>query len=214
MTLVDNVGLWCDSARADHVGRAGLFLDRDGVVVEETDYLGRAEDVRMIPAAALAIAQCNRQNIPVVLVTNQSGIARGYYGWKDFQEVQAALCTALASAGAHIDATLACGYHADGHPPYRIADHWWRKPNPGMIIEAGHRLRLDLRRSWIVGDRASDIASGRGASLAGGILVLTGYGTHETDAALALADAQYTVEISDTLADAVTALVARGVLSG
>ena len=184
MSLVDNVGLWCEIAHSDHGGRAALFLDRDGVVVEETDYLGRAEDVRMIPDAARAIAQCNQRNTPVVLVTNQSGIARGSTAGR-VSRMSRLLCRPRSrSAGAHVDATLACAYHIEGRPPYQIADHWWRKPNPGMIIEAGRRLRLDLRRSWIVGDRATDIESGRAASLAGGILVSTGYGKQQTDAAL------------------------------
>jgi D-glycero-D-manno-heptose 1,7-bisphosphate phosphatase len=212
MSLVDNVGLWCEIAHSDCGGRAALFLDRDGVVVEETDYLGRAEDVRMIPDAARAIGQCNQRNTPVVLVTNQSGIARGLYGWKGFQDVQAALSASLRSAGAHVDATLACAYHIEGRPPYQIADHWWRKPNPGMIIEAGRRLRLDLGRSWIIGDRATDIESGRAASLAGGILVSTGYGKEQTDAALRQANRRYVVETSNTLADAVATLTARGEL--
>ena len=170
MTNAD-AGLWCEVDAAVPPGRAALFLDRDGVIVTDTHYLCRVEDMRMIAGAAAAIARCNARQIPVVVVTNQAGIGRGYYDWDAFHAVQGALKAALAADGAHLDGVLACAYHADGRAPLRVDDHPWRKPNPGMIVEAARRMQLDLPRSWIVGDRAHDLAAGTAARLPGGTLL-------------------------------------------
>ena len=121
MTLVEQ-GLWCWTGPGDFAGRGALFLDRDGVVVEDTDYLGSADDVRMLPNAAAAIARCNRLGVPVVLVTNQSGIGRGKYDWDGFDAVQAAISTALAAQGGRFDSVLACAYHADARVGDRASD--------------------------------------------------------------------------------------------
>lgn len=210
MTSADEAGLWCEISAADLAGRAALFLDRDGVIVVDTDYLGRSEDLRLIPNAAAAIARVNALGIPVVVVTNQSGIGRGYYDWKGFHAVQAALTTALAAEGAHLDAVLACAYHHDARGTMAVADHPWRKPRPGMILEAQRRMRLDLSRSWIVGDRAHDLAAGLAAELAGGTLV--GATAPEREAALRLAGARFAVEVAADLNDAVAALIAGRLL--
>ncbi len=205
-------GLWCEVLAENFAGRPALFLDRDGVIVEDTHYLGRAEDVRMIAGAADAIARCNRLGIPVVLVSNQSGVARRLYDWTGFQAVQAALAVELGRAGARLDAIFACAHHADGRAPLNIADHPWRKPNPGMIVAAGERMKLDLPHSWIVGDRSSDIAAGRAAGLAGGILVSPRDDDAERAAAAGLAREHFAVDIAASLADAVLLLLAPGKL--
>jgi D-glycero-D-manno-heptose 1,7-bisphosphate phosphatase len=209
MTLVEQ-GLWCWTGPGDFAGRGALFLDRDGVVVEDTDYLGRADDVRMLPNAAAAIARCNRLGIPVVLITNQSGIGRGKYDWDGFRAVQTAISNVLAEQGAQLDAVLACAYHADAGAGFCVADHAWRKPKPGMLLEAARLMQLDLRASWIVGDRASDIEAGRAAALAGGILLLTRDDTSDRTAALVHAGKHYAVATASDLADAVAGLLAQG----
>jgi D-glycero-D-manno-heptose 1,7-bisphosphate phosphatase len=205
-------GCWYELSpgHPDLVGRPALFLDRDGVIVEDTHYLGRPEELRMLAGAADAIARCNRLGVPVVLVSNQSGIARGLYDWTGFAAVQAALADALTQAGARLDAVFACAHHADGQAPFNIADHPWRKPNPGMIVAAGERMQLDLSRSWIVGDRAADLAAGVAARLAGGVLVSARDGDVELQPAAALASKQFAVDIAGSLADAVALLLARG----
>ncbi len=210
MMLVDGIGIWCEITDQHCSGRSAIFLDRDGVIVEDTDFLGRADDLRMIPRASQAIARCNRLGIPIALISNQSGIGRGFYVWKDFKAVQAALVAALAREGAHLDAVLACAYHADAAGPYRIADHSWRKPEPGMIWEASKRMGLDLANSWVIGDRASDLAAGRAASLRGGVLVTTGHGKNEQDVALAIADERFIVKVSPNLAAAIEVPIAFG----
>jgi D-glycero-D-manno-heptose 1,7-bisphosphate phosphatase len=202
---IDDIGLWCEIGRADWGQRPALFLDRDGVIVRDTAYLGRAEDLRMIDGVAPEIARCNTLGIPVVVVTNQSGIARGYYDWDGFRTVQAALSAALAAAGAHLDAVLACGYHAEGLGPLRVDGHSWRKPNPGMIIAAGRGMNLNLSRSWIVGDRAHDLAAGAAAGLAGGTLVAPDDG--ERQQASLLARPQFIVETAANAAAALASLL-------
>jgi D-glycero-D-manno-heptose 1,7-bisphosphate phosphatase len=208
MTLTD-AGLWCEiGPAAAWAGRPALFLDRDGVIIVDTHYLCRVEDMRMIAGAPAAIARCNALGIPVVVVTNQAGIGRGYYGWDDFHAIQGALVAELAASGARLDAVLACAYHGEGREPLRLADHPWRKPNPGMILEAASRMQLDLARSWIVGDRAHDLAAGAAAGLVGGTL-LGRTDEPERQAASRLAGARFMVETAPNLADAVSSLIGR-----
>lgn len=163
----------------DFSGRPCLFLDRDGVLVEETNYLHRPEDVVVIPGVPHAIAEVNKRGIPVVIVTNQAGIGRGYYDWADFRSVQRHILDVCRLSGAHCDMLLACAYHEEGVPPYDRAGHHWRKPAPGMLLEAAKQLQIDLPQSHIIGDTLSDLAAGAEAGLAGGTLVLTGHGQRE-----------------------------------
>lgn len=160
-------------------GRPALFLDRDGVIVEDTGYLHRVSDIAFIPGVVKAVAQANRASIAIVMVTNQAGIGRGLYDWKDFATVQQAIYTYYSAHGSHFDMALACAYHGDGIGAYAVADHPWRKPNPGMLFEAARILGIDLAHSFIVGDRLSDLAAGHAAGLMGGTLVATGHGRQE-----------------------------------
>ncbi len=164
------------------VNRPCLFLDRDGVVVEETNYLHRVEDVRLIPGVAEAVARVNAAGVAVAMITNQAGIGRGYYSWAEFEAVQKHILARYADFGAHFDIVLACAYHEAGQGAYAVANHHWRKPNPGMLLEAAQRLKIDLGRSFVVGDTLSDLFAGEAAGLKGGALVLTGHGRREWDA--------------------------------
>ena len=211
MTVLDAAALeggcwaWTGVQRFD--GRPALFLDRDGVVVEEVGYLSCAEDVVLEAGAARTISAFNRAAIPVVLVTNQSGVARGYFGWAAFEAVQAALTGRLAAAGAHLDAVFACGYHESGLGPLAVADHPWRKPAPGMFLAAAERLGVDLARSLIVGDRAQDLAAGRAAGLRLGLHVATGHGdSAERAAAAALSSPGFEVRLAADVSGALDLL--------
>jgi D-glycero-D-manno-heptose 1,7-bisphosphate phosphatase len=102
---------------------------------------------------------------------------------------------------------VACAYHADGRAPLQVDNHPWRKPNPGMIVDAARRMRLDLPRSWIVGDRAHDLAAGAAARLAGGTLLTAD--APELQAAARLASARFIVDTAPDLAGAVAALFDR-----
>jgi D-glycero-D-manno-heptose 1,7-bisphosphate phosphatase len=205
---LDDPGLWCETGVADWASGAALFLDRDGVIVADTGYLGRPEDVHLLDGAAAAVARCNTLGVAVVVVTNQSGIARGYYDWSGFHAVQTALAAALARAGAHLDAVLACAYHAEGKEPLRVAAHPWRKPKPGMILAAAERMNLDLSRSWIVGDKADDLATGAAAGLAGGTLLAIGQGARRQLSGLERDG--FAAMTAASLSDAVAELIGAG----
>ena len=205
---INDPGLFCEVYPAALSGRGALFLDRDGVIVADTHYLHRVEDVRIIAGAAAAIARCNSLGVRVVVVTNQAGIGRGYYSWDDFHAVQGALSAELAASGAHLDAVLACAYHAEGIGLFRVANHPWRKPNPGMIMEAASRMNINMARSWIVGDRAHDLAAGQAGWLPGGTLLNAD--PKERQAAFQLDEGGFIVETASNLADAVSVLIKRG----
>jgi D-glycero-D-manno-heptose 1,7-bisphosphate phosphatase len=157
-------------------GTPAVFLDRDGVVIEETGYLCRVEDIRYLGGAEESILALNRAGIPVILVTNQAGVGRGYYTWSEFEAVQEALETKLNESGAWLDAVWACAYHPDALEPYRAANHTHRKPNPGMLLDAAGRMGLNLNESWMVGDKICDLEAGLSAGVGAAVHVETGYG--------------------------------------
>lgn len=202
-------GLWCRIGPGEFAGSAALFVDRDGVLIEDTNYVGRPEDLHVLNGAAEAVARCNGLRIPVVVVTNQSGIARGLYGWDGFTAVQDALAAALAKSNAHFDAVLACAHHGDGDPPFDISSHPWRKPNPGMLLAAAERMKLDLSRSWMAGDRAGDLQAARAASLQGGVLISPDQPDSERDTSISVSDQDFIVGIAGSLALAVDWLLSE-----
>ncbi len=208
--FLDDGGIWCQVLGSKSVRspapRAALFLDRDGVIVEEVPYLHRPEDIRFIPGAAETIAAANRAGLPVVVVTNQSGIGLGLYGWAEFAATQEQILRDLGAAGAVLDMVIACPYHPEGKPPYLHTNHPDRKPRPGMLLRAAERLGLDLGRSWIVGDRAVDMEAGRAAGLAGGLHVMTGQGTADRKAALMIATKDFEVRVGDSAGTALEVL--------
>ena len=157
--------------------RPGLFLDRDGVINEECEYLHDPKDLVVLAGVPEAIAAINRRNIPVVVVTNQSGIGRGMYGADTYHGVNRAIEGLLALAGAHLDAWYFCPHLPD-------ADCACRKPRPGMLA-AARDLDLDLPGSVLVGDKVSDLEAARAVG-ARTVLVRTGYG-REVEGALAAA---------------------------
>ena len=209
LLYLESDGIWCRSFVPVGAGiptgaaprRPALFLDRDGVVVEEVHFLHRPEDVRLVPGAARVLAAARRRGIAVVLATNQSGIARGFFGWEAFAAVQSRLEALLAGEGAAFDMVLACPFHPDGDPPYR-REHPCRKPQPGMLLRAAERLGLDLGASWVVGDRARDLEAGRRAGCAGGLHVLTGHGAGERAGAERLEAPHFEVRSGESLAEA------------
>lgn len=198
-----DLGVWIRTAPpvSDHA-RPALFLDRDGVIVEDPGYLGRAADMSIIPGAAETIALANRLGVPVVEVTNQAGIARGYYGWQGFLEVEEALTRELAAAGAVIDGVFACPYHREGVAPWAHPAHPARKPRPGMLLAAARFMNLDLSNSWIVGDKAGDLLAGYNAGLRGGLHVLTGHGKQHRQAAVDSNPEGFELRFGESIRDA------------
>jgi D-glycero-D-manno-heptose 1,7-bisphosphate phosphatase len=199
----DELGIWIRNTRShDTSFRPALFLDRDGVIVEDQGYLCRCEDVVLLPGAASLIALANRRGVPVVQVTNQSGIGRGYYGWDEFREVERALTRQLASSGATIDAVFACPYHPDGVPLWAHPAHPARKPRAGMFLAAQQFANVDLQHSWIVGDKMEDLLAGYYAGLSGGLHVLTGHGPEHREAVRAWHPPEFRVLCDDSIKDA------------
>ena len=205
-SLIGPAGTWAE-IRAVPVDnepvRPALFLDRDGTIVEEVLYLHRPSEMTLIPGAAETIIKANTENVPVIIVTNQAGIGRGLYGWDDFKAVQACMMEELNGLGAQIDAVFACPFHANGQGPFVHPDHPDRKPNAGMLLQAAAKLRIDLARSWIAGDRASDVGAGHAAGCAGGIHLRTGHGhsDEEASASIAYGSAAYAVEEAASIAE-------------
>ena len=163
--------------------RPAVFIDRDGTLNEEVGYLHRAEDVVLVPGAAEALARLNALGIPVVVVTNQSGVGKGRYGWDDFHNVMDRITEMLSTVDAHMDAIYAAAHHERGKGEYNHPDHPDRKPNPGMLMRAAEEHNIDLSRSWMIGDKEIDLGAGRNAGCKVA-LVLTGYGP-QVDPALA-----------------------------
>jgi D-glycero-D-manno-heptose 1,7-bisphosphate phosphatase len=188
-----------------------LFLDRDGVIIEEKGYLAKPEDVELLPGIAELIGAAKRLGMAVVEVTNQAGIGRGYYQWSDFVRVEDRLTDLLAQHGAAIDAVFACPYHPEGSFPYRQADHAWRKPNPGMLFEAAKLLNLDLDQSMLAGDKELDQLTAKAAKLKYGIHMLTGYGRENEAAARAIASENFPVLVIESADEAVGVLNASPV---
>ncbi len=156
--------------------RGAVFLDRDGVLNEDLGYVHRPADLRWIDGAREAVARINRAGLLAIVVTNQSGVARGFYSEEDVRAFHAHLAAELAAAGARVDAFYYCPYHEDGVVArYAVADHPDRKPNPGMLLRAIADFGVDPARSLVIGDRSSDLeaarrAGVRGALFAGGSL--------------------------------------------
>ena len=151
-----------------------VFLDRDGVIVEEVGYLHKVADIALIPSAPQAVARLNAAGIPVIVVTNQAGIGRGYYTWAEFEQVQSEIEARLRPG--IVDGVWACGYHGEGGTGEFRKDHPWRKPHPGMLLDAAEVMGIDLARSWLIGDKVLDIECAIHTGLAGAVLVRTGYG--------------------------------------
>ncbi|MET0293573.1 MAG: HAD family hydrolase [Phenylobacterium sp.] len=148
--------------------RPALFLDRDGVLNEDLGYVSRWEDFRFIPGAARAVAAANAAGWLVIVVTNQSGIGRGYYTEADMHALHARMNAELAAQGARIDAI----YHCPQHPhasveAYRHPDPPGRKPNPGMLLQAIADHAIDPARSLMVGDKPADMEAARRAGVRG-----------------------------------------------
>jgi D-glycero-D-manno-heptose 1,7-bisphosphate phosphatase len=199
---LDAQGVWCQILRRPVAGRPALFVDRDDTVIEDTGYLCHADDLVLIPGAAKVIATANRCGSAVVMITNQSGIGRGYYTWTEFKGVQDALLAMLAARGASIDAVYACAHHPDAKGDFAHPDHPARKPNPGMLLHAASALALDLKASWLVGDKIDDIEAAKRAGLAGALLVATA--DAERQRAMSLAGPTFEVRFGQSIADAIT----------
>ena len=157
---------------------SAVFLDRDGTLIEEVGYLDRVERVELYPWTIAAVRAFNHAQLRVVLVSNQSGVARGFFTEAVVDDVHRHLASLLAAGGAHIDAYYYCPHHPDGKMPQYAVACECRKPKRGLVDRAVRELDIDPDRSYVVGDRWLDVALARAVG-AKGILVRTGYGATE-----------------------------------
>lgn len=160
--------------------RRAVFIDRDGTISEEVGYVNHASRYRVFPFAAEAVRTLKEAGWLAILVTNQAGVARGYFREEMIGDVHNVLAQELERGGARLDAIYYCPHHPSvGEPPYR-QDCDCRKPRPGLIRRAAEDFRLDLARCWMVGDRHSDIELARNAGVLSAF-VRTGYGRGELE---------------------------------
>lgn len=155
--------------------RRAVFMDRDGTISEEVGYVNHLSRYRLLPRSLEAIRRINRAGFLAIVVTNQSGVARGYFREALVHDVHALLRRWVEEAGARLDAIYYCPHHPhEGAPPFR-ADCDCRKPRPGMLLRAAREHDLDLPRSYFVGDGWVDMEAAAAAGVPG-VHVLTGYG--------------------------------------
>ena len=179
-----------------HPLRGAVFLDRDGTICEEMGYVNHVDRLRIFPFAAEAIRRLNEARIPVIVLTNQSGVARNIFPESLVHEVHKKMISELAAGGAHVDGIYFC--------PHKTEDACeCRKPNPGLLDRAAREHALDLAASWVVGDRYADLEMAHAAG-GRGILVMTGYGRGEYE----LHHARWPRQ-PDALADDLTEAVRR-----
>ena len=163
---------------SEAAGRRAVFLDRDGTINEEKEYLYRPEELAFIPGAVEAIRLLKRAGFCVIVVTNQSGIGRGYYNEADLLALHRHLDAMLEEEGAAVDAYYFCPHH----PEHGVGDYCrecdCRKPLPGMLLQAASELSIDLSNSFMIGDKVVDVEAGLRAGCRP-LLVRTGYGSEQ-----------------------------------
>jgi D-glycero-D-manno-heptose 1,7-bisphosphate phosphatase len=147
--------------------RPAAFLDRDGVINVDHGYAYRPEELDFVSGAPAAIHRLNQAGYLVVVVTNQSGVARGYYGEDDVARFHAHMQRELSRSGARIDAFYSCPYHAEGTVARYRVEHPDRKPGAGMILRALRQLPIDPERSFMIGDKSSDMEAAAAARIEG-----------------------------------------------
>jgi D-glycero-D-manno-heptose 1,7-bisphosphate phosphatase len=158
--------------------RPAIFMDRDGTLSHEVGYVNHPSRFRLYPWTVDAVRAINKAGWLAVVVTNQAGVARGYFPESVFEEVQKRLREEVEAGGAHLDAVYACLHHPTLGPPHYRVDCDCRKPRPGMLRRAQAELGADLQRSWVVGDRHGDLQLAWNVG-ARGALVKSGYGLGE-----------------------------------
>jgi len=158
--------------------RAAIFIDRDGTINEEVGYLDHPSRLKLFPWSAEAIRLINGSPFKAVLVTNQSGVARGYFTEELVEQIHEKLQEELAKGGAKLDAIYYCPHHPDFGPPQYRQDCSCRKPKTGLLERAARDLNLELSNCYVIGDKYIDVQMAHRAG-ARAVLVLSGYGLDE-----------------------------------
>lgn len=160
--------------------KGAVFLDRDGTINEQMGYVNHVDRFQMLPDAAPAIRMLNVAKVPVVVVTNQSGLARGYFPSELLDAVHEKMKDALVKERAHVDGIYICPHHPEAKEEQYRLECTCRKPKTGLFDMAAHDLEIDLEKSYVVGDRWSDMKAAAKCH-ATPVLVLTGYGKGDYD---------------------------------
>lgn len=179
--------------------RPAIFFDRDGTLNEEVGYAGRPDQFHIYPYAAAAVRLVNQRGWAAVVVTNQAGVARGYYAEAAVEELHRLLAADLEAGGARLDGIYYCPHHPQGTVPGYGGACGCRKPAPGLLRRAAQDLDLDLAASWVIGDRDVDLELARAVG-ARAALVRTGYGKNTLAALEVAAAARPDHVASDALA--------------
>lgn len=147
-------------------GKAAVFIDRDGTLIVDHHFIGRVDQVQLIPDAAASVKRLNDAGWLVLLVTNQSGIARGLFTLDDYEKVHVRMVSLLAAGGAKLDGTYVCPHHPDFTGPCKC-----RKPGTLLFRQGEREHGVDMRRSWLIGDKLRDVTPAKELGARGGILV-------------------------------------------
>ena len=189
------------------VRRRAIFMDRDGTVLDEVGYVNHVDRVRMLPNSPAAVRRANEAGFQVVVVTNQAGVARGYFPESLVTDVNDLLRALLAEQGARVDGIYYCPHHPTvGPDPYR-KECDCRKPRPGMLLRAAEEMGIDLSTSYVVGDTVKDVEARHNVG-ATSVLLRTGYGRGELELHSA-GWKRHPHHIADDLLAAVDWIVAR-----
>ncbi|MFP4036478.1 MAG: D-glycero-alpha-D-manno-heptose-1,7-bisphosphate 7-phosphatase [Desulfobacteraceae bacterium] len=162
------------------VGVPAVFLDRDGTINEQMGYVNHPSRFVLLPNSARAIRRLNQGGVLVIVISNQSGVARGYFPLSLVHRIHDIMKEMLAAQGAGVDEILFCPHHPLGEVPEYAVNCRCRKPMPGLVEKARRRFDVDMKRSFVVGDRCSDVELARRCGLTG-VLVETGYGLGELE---------------------------------
>ena len=193
---------------ASKMKQRAVFMDRDGTISEEVGYINHPSRFRLFPYAVEAIKHLNQYAWLAIVVTNQAGVARGYFPEQMIETVHAAMTKQINDGGGRLDGIYYCAHHPSvGEPPYRI-DCNCRKPKPGLIMRAAEEFDIDLQQSWMVGDRYSDVELAHNAKVKS-MLVLSGYGRGEWEHQRSTWSQQPDA-IAEDLLEAVRVIVAAG----
>jgi D-glycero-D-manno-heptose 1,7-bisphosphate phosphatase len=180
--------------------RKACFLDRDGVVIEEENYISDPARVRLCAGVVPALKKLRAADWLLVVVSNQAGIARGLFGPKALEAVQTRIDKLLKAEGVIIDAWYNCPHHPKGSVQEFAVDCECRKPKPGMLLQAAKEHGIDLKKSVIIGDKISDVEAGFNAGCKKAALVLTGHGAEQNMSATILKRAVVAADVGEAVA--------------
>jgi len=159
--------------------KKACFLDRDGVIIRDADYLASPDQVELFPGTAEALRLLKQHDYCLIVISNQSGVARGYFSEQDVNTINNRIDELLKPEKINIDAYYFCPHHPDGSISGYNVDCECRKPKPGMFLQAAREMSVDLSQSLMIGDKVSDIQAGTNAGCKLGVMVRTGHGQEQ-----------------------------------